>query len=307
MFRWRVLLLGLATSAMGLVHAASVVVVASDTSAPYVEAIQVLTHGLEKSGLARAEVVQLAPNALPELASLQPRVVLALGAQAAEALAAYPDAPPVLCALLPRSSFERALQLRARKVTSQFTAVYLDQPLARQLMLIQLALPKARRLGVLWTRESLPERSAVADLLPMTSLTLVDAELSTPENLYQGLRTVLGGADVLWALPDRQIYHSNSIQNILLAALRARVPMVAFSPAYVRAGALLALYSTPTQVATQALALVQGLLQGKALPSRAVYPSDFSVSVNAHVARSLGLTLDEQDLRGRLQGTEQRP
>ena len=105
----------------------------------------------------------------------------------------------------------------------------------------------------------------------------------------------------------RQVYNSNSLQNILLTAFRAKVPMVAFSPAYVRAGALLSLHVTPAQVGAQALALVQGVLHEQALPSGPVESRDFEVGVNEHVARSLGLILDASALRLDLRRLERLP
>jgi ABC-type uncharacterized transport system substrate-binding protein len=93
----------------------------------------------------------------------------------------------------------------------------------------------------------------------------------------------------------------------LLTSFRAKVPLVAFSPAYVKAGALMALHVTPTQVGRQAASLFRGVVQGKGLPAQPVYSSEFSVAVNEHVARSLELTLDAQALGERLRLREAAP
>jgi putative tryptophan/tyrosine transport system substrate-binding protein len=91
---------------------------------------------------------------------------------------------------------------------------------------------------------------------------------------------------------------------VLLASFRARVPLLAFSPSYVRAGALLALYVTPEQVGQQVASVVRGVLQGKSLPSSPLYAQNFSVAVNEHVARSLGLDLDANELGNQLRKRE---
>jgi len=118
--------------------------------------------------------------------------------------------------------------------------------------------------------------------------------VNSPEQIYPALKEVLESADVLLALPDSMIYSSSNLQNILLASYRARVPLVAFSPAYVKAGALMAVYTTPAQVADQASDVVRGWLAGRGLPP-AQSPKEFSVVINAHVANSLGLRLDEAE------------
>ncbi|MCK9215528.1 MAG: hypothetical protein M0P52_13940, partial [Rhodoferax sp.] len=81
----------------------------------------------------------------------------------------------------------------------------------------------------------------------------------------------------------------------------------AFSPAYVRAGALLAVYSTPPQVGAQAAQWVLDVLANRVLPELALQPLDFEISVNEPVARVLGLSLDVQALTLALKRQEQQP
>lgn len=75
--------------------------------------------------------------------------------------------------------------------------------------------------------------------------------------------------------------------------------MVSFSPAYVKAGALMAIYSTPAQVGLQAAQLTRAVLQGKDL-AQPQYPREFRIDVNASLARSMSLDIDAQTLTERL-------
>jgi putative ABC transport system substrate-binding protein len=288
-------------------HAATVVIVSSERSPAYVEAAEALMGELQRSGLSRYEMLQLTAAELTAQGPLSPKLFVALGSAAASALAKSELRTPVLCTLLPRSSYERILQTTGRKSSAQFSALYLDQPLGRQLELIRLALPEARRIGVLWGAESQPQAPALKIHAHARGLELVEASVGPAELLFPYLKTVLEEADVLLAVADPQVYNSSSIQNILLASFRAKVPMVAFSPAYVRAGALLALHVTPTQLGQQAGVIAWGVLRDKALSPIPLYSRDFSVMVNEHVARSLGLSLDGAALRERLQRREVGP
>jgi len=90
-----------------------------------------------------------------------------------------------------------------------------------------------------------------------------------------------------------------------MTSIRDKVPLVAFSPAYVRAGALLAIYSTPTQVGTQAARWVLDVLAQRTLPEQAMAPDDFEISVNLEVARVLNLPLDAGQLQLSLKRLEQ--
>ena len=124
---------------------ARVVIVSSDITAAYVDAAQALTDGLIREGVSRYDVRQLT---LTEFAAsmqggqvLRPKVYVALGTAASSALSGNAVQSPVLSLLIPRSSFERVLRDSGRKVSSQFTALYLDQPLGRQLSLIHISEP----------------------------------------------------------------------------------------------------------------------------------------------------------------------
>ena len=101
--------------------------------------------------------------------------------------------------------------------------------------------------------------------------------------------------DVFLALPDPRVINADTAQNVLLTSFRMRRPVVGYSAAYVRAGALAAVYSTPQQIGTQTGQIVRAILGGSPLPAPQ-FPKQFSVSVNHKVARSMGLELDDDDV-----------
>jgi ABC-type uncharacterized transport system substrate-binding protein len=305
---WRLWLLPLLLTffAAATVGAAEgvLVIVSSERSPAYEEAAQAMVDELVHGGvLSRQEVLQLTAAELGGAGVLTPRLFVALGAQACGVLAKAEGRRPILCALLPRTSFERVLAESGRQPSGQLTALYLNQPLARQMELIRLALPRARRVGVLWGEESRSQQAALEAAAQSRGLKLMGAQVRPAAPIFTELKKVLDEADLLLALPDPQIYNSASIQNILLSSFRAQVPMLAFSPAYVRAGALLAVHSTPLQIGRQAGVMAQAAFQGRPLGAPQ-YPQDFSVSVNEHVARSLGLSLEARDLTERLRRME---
>ena len=304
--RTLILLLGWLLSATMSV-AASVLVVSSERSAAYEEAAEALMAELERGGVGRTEVEFVTASEWSQGNDRSSKLIVTLGFEAAQALVSSDVRTPVLSALLPRSSFERVLRASGRKVSSQLSAIYLDQPLSRQVALIRLALPSVRRIGVLWGTESLIHAPSLRSLAPSSGFQFVEANVIASEPLFPGLKRVLDDSEVLLALADPTVYNSNTIQNVLLASFRARVPVLAFSPAYVRAGALLALYVTPTQVGQQVASVVRGVLQGKALPSSPAYAQNFSVAVNGHVARSLGFALDADGLASQLRQREGAP
>lgn len=290
---------------MGLARAAepAVMVVSSERSPAYMEAAVAVAAEVLRQAEPRRELVQLTLEELAAYRGPAPRLYVTLGAEACKALGRPAATAPVLCTLLPRASFERVLRETGRRAGASFSALYLNQPVGRQLDLMRLALPQARRVGVLWGPDSQASEMLLEAAAQARGLRVVGVPMRADEPVFNGLKKILDESDLLLALADPQIYNSNSIQNILLASFRAQIPMLAFSPAYVRAGALMAVYSTPVQIGQQAGLIARGVLQGQPL-GVPQYPLQFDVSVNEHVARSLGLRLDAGNLAERLRRQE---
>lgn len=291
-----------------------VVIVTSDDGAAYMEAAQATMTELLRLGLPRYDIRQMTAAEFDDAAAAgklpQPRVYLALGSLAADLLSrdvVGGTAAPVLCALLPRSSFERIVRQRNPKLTQRFSAIYLDQPLRRQLALMRLVWPQAQRLGVLWGTESMARAPALRAMAQPMGWSLVEAQADAVGGLFPAIKQVVNDSDVMLALPDAQVYNSSSIRNILMAAMRQQVPVVAFSPAYVRAGAVLALYQTPAQAGLQAATVLHDVLHNKAWPATPLESFDFEIDVNAYVANALNLKLDVPALRQALRRQESLP
>jgi putative ABC transport system substrate-binding protein len=305
------LLAGLFAALMGLGRPALayvVCVVSSDKAPAFQEASDSLTQDLVRSGVARQDIAQFS---LAEYLESPPTVqdsklLISLGTEAFRQIAAQNGKAAVLAALIPRISFERVLQEGSRRNATTMSALYLDQPFGRQLDLVRLALPNLRRVGVLWGAESISQQPLWAAALQARGLEGSEGQYTEGQPLIGALRTALRDADVLLAVADGNVYNTNTVSNILLTSYRAKTPVIAFSPAYVKAGALLSVHTTPAQAGVRVAAIASHyLLTGTMPPSQ--YPNDFSINVNEYVARSLGLTLDAKDLTDRLRRLEKRP
>ena len=297
-------LTGTATSA--LAHLVSVV--SSDKSAAFQEVSDSLVQELLRNGVARQDIQLLSSAEFldPANRAQDSRLIVSLGTDAFRQVMAQNPKVAVLAALIPRISFERVLADANRKSPANVAALYLDQPFARQLDLLRLALPQLRRIGVLWGPESITQQALLHTALQGRALDLSEGLYSEGQSLIGPLRAALADADVLIAVADGNVYNPSSVSNILLTSYRAKTPVLAFSPAYVKAGALLSVHTTAAQAGLKTAAMVSHYLQSNSLPS-SQYPSDFSIDVNTYVARSLGLSLDADALSERLHKLEKRP
>ncbi|GAB4127134.1 MAG: hypothetical protein Fur0040_09950 [Sideroxydans sp.] len=214
-------------------------------------------------------------------------LTLAVGSKASAMLADL--SVPVLHVMVTRTAYS-ALSLPATH-----SAIYLDQPPARHAALIAALLPEARRVGMLFSRPD--ERQLWRRTLDRFDLLLQASEVEAGGAVGQALSEVLVASDVLLASPDTTIYRPDTIRNILLDSYRAGVPLIGLSAAYVRAGALCAVYVTPQQMARQTARVIEGYAASGKLPSPQ-FAREFEIAVNPQVAHSLGITLrDEVQLR----------
>ncbi|MBP9713873.1 MAG: hypothetical protein KBD60_09325 [Sterolibacterium sp.] len=223
-------------------------------------------------------------------------VLLAVGPVALRQALAQPSIRRIVAVLVTRDTLELSLAQKPLRAGREVHAIVLDQPLTRYLDLIHLALPKAKNIGLMSGGDDKQaaqyrslEKQAEERGMKLTTLRLVD---DTSAGLISRLDELLEQSDVLLALPDTRIHNRANVQPLLLTTYRAGVPVVAYSEAYGRAGALLALYSTPEQLAQQASEVLLQLLQSRnPLPHSVQMPKYFSVYVNGAVARSLGLSI----------------
>ena len=308
-FHWTLIwLLAVGASLAQPALAHQVAVVSSDKTPAFQEAVDNLTVELVRAGTPRNEIqlLSVAEYTDGSVTTQDARLLVTLGSDAFRQVMAQSARQPVIAGLLPRVSFERVLQETPKRSPGNVAALYLDQPLTRQLDLLRLALPNLHRVGVLWGPESIAQQPQMAAALQARGLEASEGTYTEGSPMIAPLRAALRDSEVLLAVADASVYNPSTVSNILLTSYRSKIPVLAFSPAYVKAGAMLSVYTTASQAGIKMASLVSHFLQTNTL-SASQYPGEFSISVNDYVAHSLGLNLDERDLTERLRRLEKRP
>jgi hypothetical protein len=278
----------------------SVWIALSESGGVYAEAADALRNDVDRAHPGRVEWRVAVAGQIGRPRG-EPQWVVAVGTAAQRAMqelfADDPSPPPLLAILVPKIAFERFADPQ-RLRSGQQSAIFLDQPPSRQIDLAQLAIPSLRSLGILYGSESKP---GVAGLERAARERGVRFHARQPphDGLFGALQLLLPDIDVLLAVPDPQVFNGQTAANILAAAYRRRVPLIGFSPAYARAGALVSLYSTPAQVGRRGGEVLRQAWAGRSLPPPQS-AREFVVTVNQDVARSLDLVLSEEQLTEQL-------
>lgn len=228
--------------------------------------------------------------------------VVTVGTKAFSNLLQQKSPAKLLATLIPEQTYRTLLQANHRKAGTT-SAVFIEQSVQRNLDLVRIALP-GKTPGVLLgsTSDNLYRQLEAVRRQQVPSLYL--RKMKPEENLISALDQVLKNSNVLIAFADPEVSNRNTAQHLLLTSYRYGIPVMAYSRAYVRAGALMAVYSTPAEYARQAAEMVLlNVQKGNAKLPEPEFPKYFSVDINQKVAHSLGIELKPKHvIEARLRG-----
>jgi len=217
---------------------------------------------------------------------------------AGQAAAARADA--VLYGLIPEDTW-RSLTAARQPGAAPVSAVFLDQPAARQFRLLTLALPQARRVGVLLGPESGYREPALRRAASAQGLELHVRHVREWTGVGPAVEALSDEIDVLLAVPDSMVFNRDTLYGILITSYRARVPVVGYSRALVNAGAMLGLYTSLPNMARQLAQYSADYITDRQLLPPPAASRYFEIAVNDNVARSLRFALpDPAQLRRNL-------
>lgn len=223
---------------------------------------------------------------------------LAVGSRACEAVIRLISAENyAMCVFLPAQTFaDLTASPKGQRLLGErrLSAIYLDQPLTRQMLLAKMLKPRMQTIGTVLGPGSDRQASHFTSAANILGLTPLIGRLEDSENPVRELTPVIEESDVFLPLPDSSVFNRASAKWILYLTLRNRIPLIGFSASYAYAGAVVAVHSNVEQIAQQAMNILNHRVLGDALPAPA-YPDDFSITVNETAARNLGLTLAPSD------------
>lgn len=205
--------------------------------------------------------------------------------------------PPTLFVLAQPSTIE---------MQKQDSALYWSPSLSAQLALIRAVLPATNRVGMLvssgedasWLR--IFKQYAAEQSIEVRFQSIDKARIA------RQVSELAASTDVLLAQPDTDIYNRETIRFILLAAYRQNKVLIGPSPAFVNAGALATLYAPSNVVAEEVAQKIRHFIKNNKLPPSSRV-KNLSVSLNAQVAKSLGLAVPAMNELERLLRLEELP
>lgn len=247
-----------------------------------------LAQEIVKSGY-HAQRMQLKPDQLDRLKLKNQQLLIAVGSNTTKILLDTKVKTPMLSILMPRHISNSLKNLYPDK--KNWSSLLLDQPLKRQFHLITAIMGSHKETGVLLGPYTNDLKKTLHTAAAKTSHKIKTEYVESSDTLSPSLKALNNTVDILLTLPDPSIYNKNTIRGILLLSYRNKLPIIGFSKAYVKAGAIAALYSKPEQISQQTMDITRHFFEAGTFKLKTYYPESFSIALNKKVARSLGIKL----------------
>ncbi|MCB1957338.1 MAG: hypothetical protein KDG55_16795 [Rhodocyclaceae bacterium] len=256
-------------------------------------------EALARKGHRVGTITDLSATPAPALAV--DRIVVALGRQASQQ-ALDAGARAVLSVLVSRRDAQSLVEHGAG---DRLGAIVLDQPLARRLAMLRILAPEVGTVSVLASADAPQTDDEFATAITAAGYTPRLETIEREQDIVPALERILTPDAALLATPDPGVFNRDTVMSILLTSYRHRRPVIGFTAAYVRAGAVAGVFSTPEDIALQAAELI-GAADSNGKPVRGIHsPERYQVAVNDRVSRSLGLPeITEEALLARLRAQE---
>jgi hypothetical protein len=173
------------------------------------------------------------------------------------------------------------------------SAVYSDQPLNRQLILIS-ALFKSRKINVGIPYKNNEYNIELGKIIKNYPNLIFNIESVDGKNILRETNKIMQNNDVILATSESDIYNSQNIRSLLLSSYRHQTVFIGPSESFVKAGALASVMSNPDQYSLEIITMLSEYIKSGVMP-KSRFPDQYTVIINNNVAKSLGLEIPNID------------
>lgn len=224
---------------------------------------------------------------MEKVSLVNPEAVIAIGSQAILALKIHPiNSPVIFCLALNHTealeipdSWGISMHIPARDVYERIRSVF----------------PKGR-IGIPFN----PDRTGtlIKDLVNFfsdTPIQLIPISVHAPSELSPALKKMRSRFDILWIQPDPSIIDFFTVKFIIDYSILERIPLLGYSEAFAKNGAVLSLTGNYEDMGRQAAETAMRIIAGER-PERIQAPRRVSTFLNLRVARILDISIGQDSV-----------
>jgi putative ABC transport system substrate-binding protein len=274
----------------------TVLLIASKSSADYVEVISGVKDQLETKSPQGYEFITRFHTPELKLKSdlAAADFVVTVGTTAADSVFRIKPKVPIISVLITENAFlvlaEKYYGSAEAAFSAQVSTICLDQPVTRSIQLAKLLVPEVSEVGVMLGPASVHRQADLNKYIVDSGLHSQFVAISAKDNPIHKIEPILSRSDVFIPISDSRLINIATAKWILHLSYRHKVPVIAFSKSYLKAGALAAIYSSPADVAQDAAAWI---VKPKGGTAGGLYkPEYYSLNFNESVAANLKIKLE---------------
>ena len=283
----------------------TIAIVLSRDLAPYQNAVKGFRETLKAKNLSVAienydmqDDFKRGLEIMKQLKASKPGLIVTVGSAATEvAHREIKDIPIVFSMVLNPVDSGFANSIKASG--NNMTGASMDISIRAQFAQLNAVMPNLRKIGVLYnpqnTKTVVDEATQTAEAM---RLELIATAVTEERQVPKALERLCDKVDALWGLADDTVFTPQSTRFILIHTLRNRVPFMGLSPAYVKAGALLALSWDYEDIGRQAGESAIRILAGEAPEAIPItIPRNTFLFLNHRTAKRIGIKFSDKILQ----------
>jgi putative ABC transport system substrate-binding protein len=267
-------------------------VVVNNDSRYYQEFYDGMVNALDDDGKSNLTLIFSNNNTETEILNHKTKydrnITIGVGVAATLSLLEQEVSGTIIGAMIPRLSFKQ-LSSKYPAIIKNVTPVYLDQPFDRQFALIRKLLPSADSVGIILSENTKSYQAEIKKAAEKYNLTLNSLIMSNNRRLGTHINTLTKQSDAIIVIYDPDVMESHHIKWLLYSAYQNRIPVFGYSQAFVKAGALGAVYTEPVDIGIQVAKLVNLLVKDKTTILEEYYPNTYTININESIADSLDI------------------
>ncbi|MFN2349765.1 MAG: hypothetical protein ABR558_09390, partial [Thioalkalivibrio sp.] len=150
----------------------------------------------------------------------------------------------ILAIAIPEESFERIMT--AQSSPASVSAIYMDVALERMVSIIHERLVGIESIGIIsGDGQYLQREHGRGHLPPDNLMALKEYNAAAQTDVVKAFQQASRENQVILAIPDPRVYNRDTIVGIMLTTYRSGTPLIGYSEALNRAGALVSVFSSP--------------------------------------------------------------
>jgi putative tryptophan/tyrosine transport system substrate-binding protein len=275
-----------------------IAVISSRQIKPYQDALAGFREELKRSGYNLSERYYnlddfrgKAALMTSEISGLNPDLIFTIGTEASVFAKNNFKGLPVIFSMV-LNPVDNGLINSLENPGNNLTGVALDILPEAQFRKLKEILPNVKRIGVIYNSREEGWITGVAAAANKLGLSVVALPIANETDIPAKLDKIAREADCLWAQTDSRIYNAQTSRYILLALIRNKIPLMAFSAQYVKAGALLSLECEYGDIGRESAQAAIKVLKGEEAGSIPVsFPVKLRLTVNKRIAQLLGIEI----------------